>query len=825
MATIEQLTKQLIDVNKDQVVVNEENVDAIDNLTKSVNKLLRFHEKAARMTGRQLEAEREGPRRGVRGAGAPATSSSSSSSGMSPIIPPMGSFAIPALIALGASLTGLDAVIRALALPKTFSLFGKTITTFKNTITGIGTTMSTFADSVKNFKIKLPDLPKIRFVDLAGEPYDFSKWTKKIPTVDVTAIRSNVVTFFDDIATKIKTFVTVDVTAIRSNVVTFFDDIATKINTDLVDKMDDFNVGMSSIKTRVNLFLGGIYLEFDKAWAGASDEFIKHMTNIKTRSLSFFTDIIAKLKLLLPGAGTEGFKTITDKITSIKTGVGGFFDSAKEMVTQKLTLPDAFTNRITAIKTGVGGFFDSTKTFVGDNLKFDMGSKITSIKTSVGTFFDNIPRIQFEMPAGADKIGEKLRSVIGTLSAGAGGAEAGTGILGFLNRVFTFMSPLLTPFKFVLRTVMRPLTQIFITLIDFVTGFYEGFTKSDEEGFLKKLKDGIEGGVIGVIKGFTDAINAVFVELPAWLLKKLGFTGVAEKLKEFNLTALVDPAWEAVKDFFTTTIPDKMEEWKKAYADFDPMEFITEKFEMVKCFFTDTIPNEIAKFNPLKDFDLIGSLTTSISGLLDSIVSIIPSGEAIKKMIINAAKLIPSGEKILKLAGLIPDPEAEARAALTDPMKLPAELTGGPMDGTVRTYRAVGAEGKQNLTLGQLEDRATDRKNKELAKKIALRNETLAKTMGISVEALAEARDGGPNPDLVRRLAKELNPVVGKREDEIVQERRHQENQANLRALREALMMRDAVREGSAYTTNNYVAASQGSTDTELSWVERFFLK
>jgi hypothetical protein len=37
--------------------------------------------------------------------------------------------------------------------------------------------------------------------------------------------------------------------------------------------------------------------------------------------------------------------------------------------------------------------------------------------------------------------------------------------------------------------------------------------------------------------------------------------------------------------------------------------------------------------------------------------------------------------------------------------------------------------------------------------------------------------------------------------------------------------MSRTVQEGSVYTTNNYVAASQGSTDTELSWVERFFLK
>jgi len=800
MATIEQLTKQLIDVNKDQVVVNEENVDAIDNLTKSVNKLLKFHEKSTRMTGKQLEAEREASRRGVSSGGARATSSSSSSSGPSPIIPPMGSFAIPALIALGASLTGLDAIIKALALPKTFSLFGKTITTFKNTITGIGTTMSVFADSVKNFKIKLPDLPKIRFVDLAGEPYDFSKWNKKIPTIDVTGIRSNVATFFSG--------------------------IATKINTDLVDKMDDFNVGMGSIKTRVNLFLGGIYLEFDKAWAGASDEFIKHMTNIKTRSLSFFTSIINSLKLLLPGAGTEGFKTLTDKITSIKTGVSGFFDSVGtsvtekltlpeaftnritaiktgvvgffdntgKMVTEKLTLPEAFTNRITAIKTGVSGFFDSTKTFVGDNLKFDMGSKIADIKSSIGTFFDNIPRIKFEMPEGAANIGEKLKSVIGTLSGGAGGAEAGTGILGFLNKIFKFMKPLLKPFGYVMSVVMAPLTRIFIGIIDFVTGFYQGFTKDDEAGFLKKLTNGIEGGVKGIIKGFTDAIDAIFIDLPAWLLKKLGFEGIAEKLKEFSLTALVDPAWEAVKDFFTTTIPEKMEEWKKAYADFDPMEFITEKFEAVKCFFTDTIPNKIAEFDPLKDFDIIGSLTNSISGLIDSIVSIIPSGEAIKKMIINAAMIVPGGEKILKLAGLLPDPEAEALAALTDPMNLPAELSGASMDGTKL--------GRRSLTLANLEKAKGYR------------------DYGMSPHL---ARREGPNPDLVRRLAKEVAADANQLQRERTEAlNRLIDEQAamNAKMLEVAAGERRdrAVEAGAMYTTNNYVAASQGSTDPEAGW-------
>ena len=780
MATIEQLTKQLIDVNKDQVVVNEENVDAIDNLTKSVNKLLKFHEKAARMTGKQLEAEREAPRRGVRGPGAAATSSSSSSSGMSPIIPPMGSFAIPALVALGASLTGLDAVIRALALPKTFSLFGKTITTFKTTITGIGTTMSTFADSVKNFKIKLPDLPKIRFVDLAGEPYDFTKWTKKIPTVDVTAIRSNVATFFSD--------------------------IATKINTDLVDKMDDFNTGMSSIKTRVNLFLGGIYLEFDKAWAGASDEFIKHMTNIKTRSLSFFTDIIAKLKLLLPGAGTEGFKTITDKITSIKTGVGGFFDSTKLMVTEKLTLPEAFTNRITAIKTGVGGFFDSTKTFVGDNLKFDMGSKITSIKTSVGTFFDNIPRIKFEMPEGADKIGERLRSVIGTLSGGAGGAEAGTGILGFLNKIFTFMKPLLKPFGYVMSVVMAPLTRIFIGIIDFVTGFYEGFTKDGEASFTKKLTSGIEGGVIKFIEGFTEAIDFILFGLPAWIAGKLGFDGVAECLKEFSLTPLVEPAWEAIKDFFTTTIPGKMEEWKKAYANFDPMEFITEKFEAVKCFFTDTIPNEIAKFNPLKDFDLIGSLTNSISELLASIVSIIPSGEAIKKMLINAAMVVPGGEKVLQLVGLV-----------SKPITLdPNNSAGMSFVGGMNT-KIVSDDFTHGLTDAELMISQS---------KAKLISETM-RTYGVPNQDGSISRVNNADAENFRNRFKAAQTPV-----ELVQsEKETISNLTEAISINTATIAAAAAQRMDATGTgnyssiqNNYVAASQGSTDTESSWVNRYIL-
>ena len=53
---------------------------------------------------------------------------------------------------------------------------------------------------------------------------------------------------------------------------------------------------------------------------------------------------------------------------------------------------------------------------------------------------------------------------------------------------------------------MRPFTQILLTIIDFVVGFYEGFT-SEEGSMMDKVTAGIEGGLLGVVKGITEAID------------------------------------------------------------------------------------------------------------------------------------------------------------------------------------------------------------------------------------------------------------------------------------------------------------------------------
>ena len=316
--------------------------------------------------------------------------------------------AVPALIALVASVTGLDDELRALKIAEVFPRFAKSVATFVDGIKSFGTKTIGFVDSVRNFKPKVPELPKIGFVDIEGKPYDFNKFKLKVPELP-------------------------------------------KLRLPEIPRIA-----------------------------------LPELPKLR------FPEIP---RLTLPEIPKVNFPEIP-----------------------KLTLPE--------------GLLDT----------------IQSVKNSVQNFFDKIPRIKFTMPEGVGTIGSSIAKIFGS-------AEEGTGVLGFLGKVFGFIEPLLAPFKKIIGVIMRPFVQVFLSLIDFVVGFYEGFTGEDGS-FLDKITAGIEGGILGVIKGITDAIDLLLIDLPAWFLGKLGFDGVAEKLKEFSLTALVDPAWEAVKGFFTGMFND-----------------------------------------------------------------------------------------------------------------------------------------------------------------------------------------------------------------------------------------------------------------------------
>jgi hypothetical protein len=314
-------------------------------------------------------------------------------------------------------------------------------------------------------------------------------------------------------------------------------------------KVKAFKPKLPRLPTISFLDADGKAFDFGKVWG--ETKLAGRLGDI-SRNVNGFFD---RIKSAIDMKWTAAAELIDTKVTGIKTGVNGFFDGIKSSIDTRWTsLADTFDTKISGIKTGVNGFFDGIKTSVDGKLvqaaDSPLAKSLGEIKSSVGKFFDGLPRMKITIPegiTGPGSISETITKVFGSLDGG--------GILGFLGKVGKFLKPLLIPFEFLLKTVMRPFTQILLTIIDFVVGFYEGFT-SEEGTMMDKVTAGIEGGLLGVVKGITEAIDLIFIKLPAWILEKLGFDGAAEGLREFSLTELIDPAWEAIKGFFKNLFND-----------------------------------------------------------------------------------------------------------------------------------------------------------------------------------------------------------------------------------------------------------------------------
>ena len=107
------------------------------------------------------------------------------------------------------------------------------------------------------------------------------------------------------------------------------------------------------------------------------------------------------------------------------------------------------------------------------------------------------------------------------------------------------------PLKAILTFLrVNPITSLILSLIDFFVGFGKGFFGT-EGTFGQKLLAGLEGGILGLITGITDAIDLVFIKFPAWIAEKLGFDGLAETIRSFSLTKLVTDMWQGIKMLFT----------------------------------------------------------------------------------------------------------------------------------------------------------------------------------------------------------------------------------------------------------------------------------
>lgn len=175
---------------------------------------------------------------------------------------------------------------------------------------------------------------------------------------------------------------------------------------------------------------------------------------------------------------------------------------------------------------------------------------------------DNLPKFSIVIPEGLQGFFDSIKTGLGSVSA----KGVGSGLIGFLKPVGTFFSGIGDLFKPVLSFLKTPIRLIagpLLSIIDFVMGFYKGFTEKEfvedhhgnlhevEVSMFDKMFKGITGGIGGVIFGITDAFDALFIRLPAWILDKFGMTNAAEFLRGFSITEMVKPIWEGIVNGMT----------------------------------------------------------------------------------------------------------------------------------------------------------------------------------------------------------------------------------------------------------------------------------
>lgn len=336
----------------------------------------------------------------------------------------LGRLGLPALMALGASLSGFDDAIKALRIPSILS----SIRTSFNSIVKAFDNIKLRALNVIGFLdgIKLPDMPKLPDIPKVSITYPES-WTKFGTRVS-DAIRAALPTM-DDIKLKIPK---IPLTSLS----TFYDNVKLRIG-NIFPSFDDIKLRLPTIKLP----------EID----------IPKMPEFKFPELPRFN---------IMGADGKPFKFPEFKI------------------------PDALKN-----------------------LKMPDFSAVTTVLK---------------------------------------GADGTGGVLGFFSWVGDMVAKI-PGLKSIARLVGGPITQAIISVIDFFVGFYKGFTEveydADGNEIVKSMADkilgGLEGGLDGVLKGIVDAFQLVLVDLPSFLLNKMGVD--TTWLDNVDLWSIVSPLWEFIK--------------------------------------------------------------------------------------------------------------------------------------------------------------------------------------------------------------------------------------------------------------------------------------
>jgi polyhydroxyalkanoate synthesis regulator phasin len=303
----------------------------------------------------------------------------------------------------------------------------------------------------------------------------------------------------------------------------------------------DFDAYLRAL--RPDVLLRPIVTFFDSLSSGFSNliRFADELKNIR----------LPDIQLSLPRIQfiDDAGKIISDLIDyKIRLPVMEFVDEAGKIISGfKITVPPSVMSFLDGIKS----YFSSIEalgTGLIDDIKIPEGA--TNAINRVSTFFGSIAEWFKSVEFSLD-----LKPFLDPIKAAFGVAEDGTGFLGFFSKLNDWFGFITKPIGFVTRILGGPLIQGFLSLLDFFSGFAEAFKlQTDEFGnviddreFSERLLAGLEGGVVGVIEGIVNAIDLLFLDLPGWILEKLGFENVGKYLKELNIGEMVEPVWNWIK--------------------------------------------------------------------------------------------------------------------------------------------------------------------------------------------------------------------------------------------------------------------------------------
>ena len=281
----------------------------------------------------------------------------------------------------------------------------------------------------------------------------------------------------------------------------------------------------------------------------------------------------------------DGFRVLSDRFETLRLRFMLWGDEIKKIVTPtledikaripKITLPESITNFVDNLKTRIGNIIPSMD---------DIKARLPRISIPIPDAVKNLEMPKIAIP---DAIKNLEMPDMTPLKNFLVGTQEGGGVFGFLKNTLVFATDLIskTPgLKFAFRLVGGPVTQALVSLFDFFTGFYKGFVGDlepqydefgdiipDNRSMMTKIFDGIEGGFDGVLKGIVDGVQLLFIEIPKWLLEKLGVD--MSWMDNFSLwDDIISPVWEVIKGipkfiFSAEYRQEQMDKVKKAWDD------------------------------------------------------------------------------------------------------------------------------------------------------------------------------------------------------------------------------------------------------------------